>query len=573
MTRSLTRKILAYIALILASFYIPVTPAAAFNPTFFAMNTNPPDVTALDRLEDTPTTMLLFWTSGGGTTSAFRIAYKAGASAPASCFSGTQISEATIGSATNYIVTGLTANTLYSFRVCAVAIGGVPAPGITTSLTTPVTQPIFRSTGFGSTTAKATGAANAMTISGSIITLTTGLAANIGLGDAIQYSSANNATMDNIAFIHGRLSATQYLIKKASGATPTAVTANTTWSLFRAYTSLLNARNGTENTGIAAAVQNFDSWAGGANLTALSATWYIECYADATDTSAYINIAGWTTSANNKLYITTPWETRHVGTRQRHQGTWSSTYFTATVIDNNVIEVDNNYVVIEGLQLQSTLSAGSFMAPITIGASAQLPVNSVTEINENILLSINSSAAYGDINGIFANWVNSGTKIYATNNIVICSGAVGKECNTAIRGAYNNANTVNWTGYLYNNTVVGNWYYGIDYSNSGSGTITAYSKNNIVQGTKFQSYLAVVWGTGTGYNVSGNTFTTGAGTDKASATVSFVAPGSNNYHLNAGDSVAKDAGTDLSADGNYPVTMDVDSTPRTGTWDIGADGL
>ena len=47
-----------------------------------------------------------------------------------------------------------------------------------------------------------------MTISGSTATFESGLYDNIGVGDAIEYDSDGNDSIDAIVFIHGRTSAT-----------------------------------------------------------------------------------------------------------------------------------------------------------------------------------------------------------------------------------------------------------------------------------------------------------------------------------------------------------------------------
>ncbi len=62
------------------------------------------------------TTIKLDWTSGGGTTTGFRVAYQTGATAPTNCTSGTQINA---GNVITKQVSALTASTQYSFRVCA----------------------------------------------------------------------------------------------------------------------------------------------------------------------------------------------------------------------------------------------------------------------------------------------------------------------------------------------------------------------------------------------------------------------------------------------------------------------
>ena len=96
---------------------------------------------------------------------------------------------------------------------------------------------LYRSVG---TTAAAleSGTTNALTISGSTATFASGLADNIGVGDAIQYDSDGNSTIDAIAFIHGRTSSTEYTVKDAAGNAPTAVAGDNDWGLYRAYTSL-----------------------------------------------------------------------------------------------------------------------------------------------------------------------------------------------------------------------------------------------------------------------------------------------------------------------------------------------
>ena len=92
---------------------------------FFCINQQPSsaapaEVATFTNGTVTTTTVPLNFTSGGGTTAAYKIAYQTGASAPASCSAGTIISPYTIGvHKTSYSVTGLTTGTQYSFRICA----------------------------------------------------------------------------------------------------------------------------------------------------------------------------------------------------------------------------------------------------------------------------------------------------------------------------------------------------------------------------------------------------------------------------------------------------------------------
>jgi len=62
--------------------------------------------------------------------------------------------------------------------------------------------PLYRSVG-ATITALASGAGNGLVISGSTALFDSSLPDNVGVGDAIQYDSDNNGSIDAIAFIHG----------------------------------------------------------------------------------------------------------------------------------------------------------------------------------------------------------------------------------------------------------------------------------------------------------------------------------------------------------------------------------
>lgn len=91
------------------------------------------DLSALVGLALNSSTIKLDWTSGGGTTSGFRVAYQTGASAPGNCLSGTQINVANV---ITKQVSALTASTQYSFRVCAYNASGEYTTGQTVTVTT-----------------------------------------------------------------------------------------------------------------------------------------------------------------------------------------------------------------------------------------------------------------------------------------------------------------------------------------------------------------------------------------------------------------------------------------------------
>ena len=97
----------------------------------------PPDVTGLTTSYLSDRRIYLSWTSGGGTTSDYTLSYQTGATAPADCTSGTKVPSTNVDG-DYYYLTGLTASTQYSFRVCAENANPTPdfSSGLTITATT-----------------------------------------------------------------------------------------------------------------------------------------------------------------------------------------------------------------------------------------------------------------------------------------------------------------------------------------------------------------------------------------------------------------------------------------------------
>jgi parallel beta-helix repeat protein len=327
-------------------------------------------------------------------------------------------------------------------------------------------------------------------------------------------------------------------VQSASGGTPTSVSGDTDWSIFRAYTSLYNAEAGTENTAIDTAVQNFDTWTGGADLVANNYIWNIALYADATDTTA-VTIDGWTTNSNNYLRIYTPTSTSEVGVSQRHNGTPGSG-FSIYSTTGTVIGIVSSYTVIEGLEIYSDGTQDGIGAGSSLSDAVILSFNLIHDINKGISLSRSNGGAF---------------KAY--NNIIYDSADASIEANgTEITGFY-----------VYNNTVYNSSYHGIYARNSA----TIVAKNNIVLNSANSDFKNISVSVGSDYNVSSDGSAPGA--NSKTCTVSFIDSANDNYHLSGSDTCAKDSGTDLSSDSNLSFSTDIDgdSRPYNSTWDIGAD--
>lgn len=94
---------------------------------------NPNEVTGFGSSSNStnPTTLALTWFGGGGTSVGAIASYQLGATAPANCSTGTLVNPLSL---ITHIMTGLTANTQYSFRACA--INGNPTPDMSPGMTT-----------------------------------------------------------------------------------------------------------------------------------------------------------------------------------------------------------------------------------------------------------------------------------------------------------------------------------------------------------------------------------------------------------------------------------------------------
>ncbi|MGE3609640.1 MAG: fibronectin type III domain-containing protein [Bacteriovoracaceae bacterium] len=75
-----------------------------------------PEPASLTLGSATSSTILVSWTSGGGSTTGFKIAYQSGYTPPADCNSGTVIDA---GNTTSYTLTSLNAQVMYGIRLCA----------------------------------------------------------------------------------------------------------------------------------------------------------------------------------------------------------------------------------------------------------------------------------------------------------------------------------------------------------------------------------------------------------------------------------------------------------------------
>lgn len=405
---------------------------------------------------------------------------------------------------------------------------------------------IYRSVQPGVTAAlSATG--GTLTISGTTATFSLAQPDSIGVGDAIQYDSDGNSSIDAVAFIHGRTSSTVYTVANAAGGTPTAVTGDEDWDIFRAYISLSNWESGTENTGIDAAVRAFDG--GNRNIDTANEFWYIACYPGVD--AVQVNISGWTTSATDRILIYTPILASEVGRPMRHRGVWSSYYYNlvpaVTSAQGILNNVGTNHVEVRGIQIymQANGSAEAAIKNLSIGAELSI---SKCILRGNLTQS--SSTRFVGIH-------QGGSGVVMVKNCFIYDFMTPST--TADAGIlFQN------TGVAYNNTIV-NCAKGIDVDGG-----AVWANNNIVQDCAVD--YEGTFQAGTSHNVSD--LTNAPGTDAIEeVSLTFKDAANDDFHLAAGDVTLIEPGLDIfdyDPDSFRTLTDDIDEDTRV-AWNRGAD--
>ena len=434
--------------------------------------------------------------------------------------------------------------------------------GVADGATAEAAAQIYRSTQYGKTSALKVGTGINLTISGTTATFASAMPDTVGVGDAIQYDSDANGTIDKICFISARTSSTVYTVQNSTGDTPTACTNDQDWSIFRAYTSWANVLVGTENTGISANVVNFDT--GNENIAGLNENWNVACYRGFdTDNVA---ITGWFFGANNRLNFYSPTSSSEVGLTQRHAGLYPGA--TASAVNKSGIITfgteSNQQASFVGI-IYHVDAINCQLIAIGNGASTSL-----IEFYNNVAIGRNGVSCSGTSSGIEASAFSGVLKVKNCifYNFDGSSNNSGAGNHTPIRFLGTNA-----TIYAYNNTDYNSNYSFFQAATSGTFVV----KNNISQNSDSFGFFTsggASYSAASDYNLSDRAADAPGANSKNSTTVTFVNAASNNFHLNSGDTGAGNSGTDLSADANLTVTTDIDGGDRptgSNTVDMGAD--
>lgn len=423
-------------------------------------------------------------------------------------------------------------------------------------------QVIYRSVGVEVVTGKAVGVTVA--VAGGRAVFSDDLGASAGVGDVVEYGSLGAR---RVAFIHGRFSATDYLLREADGSTPADVPAGTNADVYRAYTSLQAFQNLDENDDLDDAVEDFDT---SRDLAGRGISLHVALYADAVD-RGNVTVTGWVTSPSSFLRLFTPVDPQEVGVSQRHAGIYGTGYRLEAAAATHTLAIDTAHVRLEGLSVKSSLGASG---PAAISIVATAP--DIAVYVEHCIAHGNGTISTNGIIHLEAEGAVAAGTFFNSNNIAYNAPTGSSECIW-----HRNTLGADATFYVYNNTVF-DCMRGIE-AREMTGRLIA--RNNISftnGGQAFYDYDGVDDGFSpmSRDNVSGDGTAAVIGpailidADAAELFVS-VTPGAEDFHLRPGAAAVLDLAGDLANDVFYPIGLDVDGQPRPrgAGWDPGADEL
>lgn len=270
-----------------------------------------------------------------------------------------------------------------------------------------------------------------------------------------------------------------------------------------------------------------------------------ECY-NFSDTTG-VTFAGWTTDATRYIQVLG-------ATGNRHNGIWSTSGYRLEVTGNPIV-VQADFIYFRYIQVSIREDSTTQRIGIHINAVAS---GAKTYIEQCLIRQHPSSSGTGNIRGIRSNDASNDGTLYCSNTI----------CYDIQQGSGSGwSRSVSSPWYIYNcgahNCALG---FGV-----GSSGTTAVLRNNWAQNCT--DGFSGTTTAGTDKNISDLASDAPGTTVKNSTNISFVDEANDDFHLDSGDTAAKDWGDDLSGDASYPISVDVDGATRSGSWDAGPDEI
>jgi hypothetical protein len=263
------------------------------------------------------------------------------------------------------------------------------------------------------------------------------------------------------------------------------------------------------------------------NFVAADVQVIVECY-NFSDTTA-VTIDGTTTDSTRYWRVI-------AAAGNRHAGTWTTSAYRLVVNGSfgASITVSDDFTRLEGLQVQNTSSTANNARMVEVSSIAS---GADVQVIGCILRGSGTGTATSASAGIRAVLV-AGNTLRVRNTLIYDSG----------NGIIDPSGNSSVTSMLYNVTSIDNQLNGIKFDNSAH---TRRWKNVLSYANATADYS--ISGSGTddyATNLSGDATSPTVGL--RSKTPTFVDRANDDYHLASSDTAAKDAGTDLSADANWP---------------------
>jgi hypothetical protein len=247
-----------------------------------------------------------------------------------------------------------------------------------------------------------------------------------------------------------------------------------------------------------------------------------------------LDLSGWVTDAEHYVRIYTTSEARH-------DGTAGSGYRLVTT-GSQPIYSSVAHFRIEGLEIHGQCDGTLVYARPGAGLAGEI------HFSHNLIhgngVDTGSGIYVYDYDGAMKAWNNT---IYDVGNLGYLAGI----------------QTSRGTVYAYNNTIV-DVIAGFGIRSGGM----VVAKNNLIEAPEADFYG--VFHPDSNFNASADNTAPGLNS-RRSQVFSFVASGSDDFHLANTDAAARNHGTDLSADAHIAVADDIDGDARSGGWDTGAD--
>jgi hypothetical protein len=359
---------------------------------------------------------------------------------------------------------------------------------------------------------------------------------NIGVGCEIEYNSIK-------CYISEVINAYTFRVITATGLTPANQAATDVTSIHHVFETLQTAYNSLDQS----------SYLNNSSFVSADVVVNLVCYADHDDQTAATRLLANARTMDDTHYlkIYTPntaaeciYDCSGVGTYQRHDGKWNTDAFH--VIDtygSGVFDVRDTHVRLEGIQALDTYT-GATSTFYFEHTSGEIYIEKC----------IAKGQASGAQRGIGS--MSTGGTLYVSNNLVYDIDGTG----LYLRGT-------GLTAYVYNNTVYGCSEYGVRMREA-----VAHWKNNIFYNNSLADMFETSGSNTVNYCLSSDsTANTWSGEGNVEdANLVFANSGESDFHLASGDTDARGAGTILSGESNYPISVDIDGETRL-AWDIGAD--